>query len=84
PDGREGCAAIRQDAKVYRVRLEPNATVTHDLKDGRGLWLQVINGPVSINGTKLESGDAASSEEPDGFTIAALEEPVEALLFDLS
>ena len=31
-DGREGSATIQQDADVYRIRLEPGQTVTHDLK----------------------------------------------------
>lgn len=83
PDGRDQSAKIRQDAAVYRLRLDGGEEVSHELIAERGLWLQVINGPVSINDIDLESGDAASSEDAGKFTMKAGEEPVEALLFDL-
>ncbi|MEM9478174.1 MAG: pirin family protein [Verrucomicrobiota bacterium] len=83
-DGRENSAVINQDADVFRVRLDPGQAVSHDLNEGRGLWLQVIEGPVSLNGTTLESGDAGSSTEAGHFEIAAANKPVEALLFDLN
>ena len=84
PDGRNNSAAIRQDAEVYRVRLEPGARLEHELRDGRGLWLQVIQGSAAINGAELEAGDGASSEQAGRFEISAHGEAVEALLFDLA
>jgi len=63
PDGRDESATIHQDAEVYRLRLKADASVTHELKAGRGLWLQVIRGNVTLNGTALEAGDGASSEQ---------------------
>ncbi len=83
PDGRENSALIHQDAEVYRIRLTPGETVAHELKEKRGLWLQVINGPVFLAGVELASGDAGSSEDGARFEIQAGDEPVEALLFDL-
>lgn len=83
PDGREGSATIRQDAEVYRIRLEPGESVSHQLEEGRGLWLQTINGPVTLNETELASGDGANSEEAGNFVITASDSPAEALLFDL-
>lgn len=82
-DGRDHSAKIQQDAGVYRIRLEPGGSVSHTLAEGRGLWLQVINGPVRLNETALFSGDGASSEEAGDFTVTAQDEKVEALLFDL-
>jgi len=82
PDGRDGSATIHQDAEVYRLRLKAGESTTHQLGNGRGLWLQVMRGRVSLNGTLLEAGDGASSEEAGGFEIRA-EEASEALLFDL-
>ncbi len=83
PDGREDSAVIRQDAAVYRLRLAPGETVSHELTEGRGLWLQVIEGPVTLNEANLESGDAASSETAGTFQIQAGDSAVEAILFDL-
>ena len=82
-DGRDGSALIHQDADVYRVRLNPGEAVDHELRSGRGLWLQVISGPVRLNGEELFSGDAGSSEEVGRFEISAADADVEALLFDL-
>ena len=82
-DGRENSATIHQDASIYRIRLEPGESISHNLTDGRGLWVQVIHGHPRLNETNLAPGDGASSETAGNFDITAGEEPVEALLFDL-
>lgn len=84
PDGRESSARIRQDAFVYRLRLDPGEKVTHELSGNRGLWLQAIHGDVRLNGTTFRPGDGASAEEASAYEIIAGDEPVEALLFDLA
>lgn len=83
PDGRNGSARIRQDAEVWRIRLEPGDEVSHHLVDGRGLWLQVIDGPVRLNEATLGAGDGARAETDGEYRLVAGEVPVEALLFDL-
>ena len=82
-DGRDGSATIHQDARIFRVRLRPEESVSHHLEDGRGLWLQTIRGPVSLNGIILNSGDGGSAEMGGLYQLRADAEPVEALLFDL-
>ena len=82
PDGRDGSATIHQDADIYRIRLQPGQTVTHELKRGRGAWLQIAEGALSFNGNTLTTGDGASTEEPGTLTLAATQ-PTEAILFDL-
>lgn len=82
PDGRENSATIHQDAEVYRVRLAPGASATHDVAATRGVWFQLIKGKATVNGAALEPGDAASTEEAGTLTVQASED-VEALLFDL-
>src|SRR5437773_8514858 len=52
-DGREGSATINQDVDVFRIRLEPGQTVTHDLTTGRGAWLQIAEGGLTLNGVAL-------------------------------
>jgi redox-sensitive bicupin YhaK (pirin superfamily) len=83
PDGRDGSATIHQDAGIYRIRLQPGETVAHALKPGRGAWLQIAAGAVTLNGVALATGDGASTEEPGTLMLAATE-PTEALLFDLA
>ncbi len=82
PDGRDRSATIHQDAFVYRLRLAPGQTVTHDLAAGRGAWLHVAEGELTFNGETLASGDAASTESTGRLTFTA-SKPAEALLFDL-
>ena len=82
PDGRDGSATIHQDADIYRLRLKSGQTVTHDLKPGRGAWLQIADGALTLNGVALQTGDGASTEEPGTLKLTATQ-PTEALLFDL-
>jgi len=83
PDGREESATIHQDALVYMVRLKAGETVSHDLTEGRGLWLQVIKGSLTAGGSRLEAGDALSTETAGSSNFTASEDS-EALLFDLA
>jgi len=82
PDGRDSSATIHQDADVYRIRLKPGQTVSHDLKAGRGAWLQIAEGALALNGVALRTGDGASTEEPGMLKLSATQ-PTEALLFEL-
>lgn len=85
PDGREESATIHQDADVYRLKLKAGEKTTHELRSGRGAWLQVARGTATLNGVTLQAGDAASVEDAGVLEIGvAGEEPVEALLFDLA
>ena len=82
PDGREGSAVIHQDADVYRLRVAPGESVTHELRAGRGAWVQIADGELTLNGKPLTTGDGASTEDAGILTFTAVK-PTEALLFDL-
>jgi redox-sensitive bicupin YhaK (pirin superfamily) len=84
PDGRENSAVIHQDAYVYRLRLEAGETVTHELAENRGIWVQAIEGSLRLNETALQPGDGTSAEESAIYSLSAGDTPVEALLFDLA
>lgn len=81
-DGREGSATINTDAGIYRLRLRAGSTAEHELANGRGAWLQVMRGTMWINGTELDAGDAAGTEDAGRITVTAGAD-AEALLFDL-
>ena len=82
PDGRDRSATIHQDASVWRIQLQPGESTTHELADGRGVWVQVMRGALTMGDASLAAGDAASTETPGTFTLTATE-ATEALLFDL-
>ncbi len=81
-DGRDGSATIQQDADIFRVRLAAGQSTTHEVRAGRGAWLQLIKGTVTANGTALNPGDAISTDDAGTLTISA-NDKAEALLFDL-
>jgi len=82
PDGRERSAVIHQDADIYRVRPVAGREIIHGLGAGRGMWLQVIRGPVWLDDAELGDGDGASVETAGEHRIRG-EDGAEALLFDL-
>jgi len=82
PDGRDGSVVIHTDAAIYATILEKGQSVKHRLASGRGAWLQVARGEVTLNGQRLKAGDGASVEDERDLAIAALADS-EFLLFDL-
>jgi redox-sensitive bicupin YhaK (pirin superfamily) len=83
PDGRDGSAGIQQDAEIYRILLEPGQSVQHEVREGRGIWLQIAEGSVVLNGITLATGDAAATEVSGTLTLTA-NSRTNALLFDLN
>ena len=82
-DGRDGSATIHQDADVYRVRLSAGESLQHEVRQGRGLWFQLIKGGVSVYGAALAAGDAFSTDDAGLLSLTA-DGQTEALLFDLN
>jgi redox-sensitive bicupin YhaK (pirin superfamily) len=78
-----GALEINQDALVYVSLLEAGNSVRHALAAGRGAWIQVIDGSVTANGTRLEAGDGAAIEDVGEIVVEAAE-TAEFLLFDLA
>jgi redox-sensitive bicupin YhaK (pirin superfamily) len=82
PDGREGSACIQQDAEIFRILLEPGQSLQHEVREGRGIWLQVAEGSVVVNGITLATGDSAATEKSGTLTLTA-NSRTNVLLFDL-
>lgn len=81
-DGRDGSIAINQDAAVYAAALQRGQLVRHELADGRGAWLQVLRGSISVAGHTLNAGDGAAVTEESAIELRA-DADAEVLLFDL-
>jgi redox-sensitive bicupin YhaK (pirin superfamily) len=82
-DGREGSVTIHQDAEVLTGLLGEGVAVTHELRPGRGAWIQVVKGRVGLGESTLREGDGASVQDEPSVTLTAAE-PSEVLLFDLA
>ena len=81
-DGGDGVLLLHQDVRVYASLLDAGATVDHALAPGRGAWVQVVDGSLTVNGQALRGGDGAAIEDTDRLTITATAAS-EFLLFDL-
>ena len=82
PDGRDGSLTVHQDADLFATILEPGQTVEHEIRPGRGAWVQVVRGRVEVSGKTLEEGDGAAVENERSIVLTGVE-TAEILLFDL-
>ena len=82
PDNRGSTITVHQDARLFVANLEVNERVVHEIERGRGLWLQLARGIVTVNGTEMREGDGAAVEDEPAIAIEADTE-AEFLLFDL-
>ena len=62
---------VHQDADVFVSHLTAGATVTHELRPGRGVYLYLIDGDVTVNGEHMTTGDAAQITDETAITIDA-------------
>jgi redox-sensitive bicupin YhaK (pirin superfamily) len=81
-DGRDGSLKIRQDATVSTAHLRPGNGVTYDFAAGRGGWLQVATGRVTVNGQDLKEGDGLAIEGEKTIEVRGVETG-QVILFDL-
>jgi hypothetical protein len=62
---------VHQDAHMLVSHLDPAVVVSHPLGDGRGVYLYVIEGDVTVNGERMATGDAAEIEREPEVAIEA-------------
>ncbi len=86
PQGGENVMQFNQDVYIYKGALKSGESYQHDLKSGRGVWLQMIKGEVQVNGVngqKLVEGDGAAVENVNQIAVA-VKKDAEFLLMDLA
>lgn len=87
-DGREGSLSIKQDADLFISRIKSQQKVIHEIKSGRGVWLQIIDGKVcaelNANIIDLETGDGLAIENESLLQLLCVSANAEFLLFDLA
>jgi len=84
PDGQHGSVTIHQDAKLYAGLFAAGEGARHEVGGGRGAWVHVARGEVTVNGALLKAGDAASTREAGALVIEGAGDGGEVLLFDLA
>lgn len=81
-DGRDGSLQMNQDASLYVGRWKKAERIEKDLDPKRSAWVQVIKGPLTVNGQVLEEGDALALREERKLVIDS-SGAAEFLFFDL-
>ena len=82
-DGRAGSVTIHQDVNLYAGLFEAGESATLALAPGRGAWVQVARGAITLNGKRLGEGDGASAVEEPSLSLAGTDTAAEVLVFDL-
>ncbi len=65
---------VHQDAHVFVSRLNRGTTIEHDLATGRGVYLYVIEGEITLNGEAMSTGDAAQIADETPIRVEATAE----------
>jgi redox-sensitive bicupin YhaK (pirin superfamily) len=68
--------------ELYSSILFPEDTLTHKIKKGRCVWVQLASGVIEVNKVPLFIGDGVAVIEEPCIEIAAIAKS-EFLLFDL-
>lgn len=82
-DGRDGSLQMNQDASLYVGRWQKAEHIEKDLDPKRSAWVQVVKGPITVNGQVLEEGDSLAMREEKKLVIDSVG-PAEFLFFDLT
>jgi redox-sensitive bicupin YhaK (pirin superfamily) len=80
--GDDGPIPINTDAFIYAGLFDSGDRTRHELADGRGAWVQVVEGEVDVADVTLRSGDGVGITNTDQLDFAFGAES-EVLLFDL-
>jgi redox-sensitive bicupin YhaK (pirin superfamily) len=73
---------IHQDANIYASILEETRSLSYNIEPKRHVWIQVVSGTITVNGTEAVKGDGIAISEESELLITAKSES-EFLLFDL-
>lgn len=81
-DESAGAMRIHNDVDVFVASPEAGTTLRHGIRQGRGVWLQVVRGTVATFDERLTEGDGLAVEGEDGIAITAVGGGAELLLMD--
>ena len=82
-ESRDGALAIHQDADIYAALIDAGAELTHKIRGGRVIWVQIARGSAAIAGEKLEQGDGIAISDATEIVLAGGSEGAEIILFDM-
>ena len=78
----DGTLTIDQDTRIYVGKFDAGQKIVHETQPRRHAYLFVIDGDVTLNGTRLSKGDQARIENEPKLEIAANED-AHVMLLDM-
>jgi hypothetical protein len=82
PDGKSNSIKINQDVELFIGKLAPKGKINHSIREKRGVWIQLIEGDLTLNGNRLSPGDGAAVEDEKEVPLSS-DTGAHFLLFDL-
>ncbi len=83
PDGAEGSVVIHADARMYAGLFDGAEEASLALDPARPVYVHLVRGELSVNGTRLSGGDAARLKGESRLHLSGGKD-AEVLVFDLS
>lgn len=81
--GTDGAITIHQDVKMLVAHLKDSDDTSYSFESGRGGFIHVAKGWITLNGEDLKEGDGAEITDLDTITVKSKADS-EVLLFDLA
>ena len=82
-DGRDGSVTVHQRVDLYASILEVDAEVELAIAGSNKVFVQVVQGDISVNGQKATAGDGIQITDQNQLSISCQSE-AEFLVFDMS
>ena len=82
-DGADGSVTIHADAALYAGLFDGDETATLPLNPARKAYVHVARGALTVNGQRLQKGDAALLADESSLALADGQD-AEVLVFDLA
>jgi redox-sensitive bicupin YhaK (pirin superfamily) len=81
-DGRDGSVTIHADARLYAGLFDGDESAELPLAPGRHAYVHVVRGALTVNGKRLNAGDAAKLDDEPAVSLEDGHD-AEVLVFDL-
>ncbi|TSA29443.1 MAG: pirin family protein [Ignavibacteriales bacterium] len=79
----DGIIFINQDAEIFFSDLEAGIKLNYEVKNNRGVYIQLIDGALKVNSSKIEIGDALKITDEKKLELTA-EKNAKMVLFDIT
>ena len=79
----DGIIFINQDAEIFLSDLDAGIKLSYEVKEKRGVYIQLVEGTLNVNGNKIEKGDALKITDEKKLELTA-EKDAKIVLFDIA